>query len=134
MLSILGLADSYVNDGRVITQILDDQSLSRGLDDRVATQLGDAYKQVNAPFGAFGHDTLIASTAALKSADELTYDTIESKIANLTFRRDALAGTIRSALDAAEFGNSRIDEDQARDWIQQAQHLLDEAHTLATSS
>jgi len=134
MLSILGLDDGYVADGRVITQILDEQSLSRGLDDHVASGLGDAYKQLNAPFGSFGQDTLVASTAALKSTSDLTYDTIESKIANLTFQRDALAGTIRSALDAAEFGDGKIDESQARDWIKQAQRLLDQAHALAASS
>jgi hypothetical protein len=134
MLSILGLADGYQSDGRVITQILGDGGLSHGFDDRTASQLGDAYKQLNAPFGSFGQDTLVASTAALKSTNELNYDAIESSIANLTFQRDALAGTIRSALNAAEFGNGRIDGDQANDWIRQAQALLAQAHALAATS
>ena len=133
MLSILGLADSYVDDGRVITQILDGQP-GHGFDGGAATQLGDVYKQLNAPFGSFGQDTLTASTAALKKTNELDYDAIESSIANLTFQRDALAGTIRSALNDAEFGNGRIDEQQARDWIKQANDLLDQAHALAASS
>ena len=30
-------------------------------------QLGAAYKQINAPFGQFATDTLVASTAALKT-------------------------------------------------------------------
>ena len=132
MLSILGLADNYVDDGRVITQIIDGRL--HGFDGNTATQLGDVYKQLNAPFGSFGQDTLTASTAALKSTDELNYDAIESTIANLTFQRNALAGTIRSALNDAEFGNGRIDESEARDWIKQANDLLDQAHALAASS
>ena len=132
MLSILGLADNYVDDGRVITQMIDGRL--HGFDGNTATELGDVYKQLNAPFGAFGMDTLTASTAALKSTDDLTYDTIESTIANLTFQRNALAGTIRAALNDAEFGNGRIDESEARDWIKQANDLLAQAHALAASS
>ena len=53
---------------------------------------GDAYKQINAPFGQFATDTLVASTAALKTSDALKYDSIEASIANLTSTRNALAG------------------------------------------
>ena len=55
------------------------------------------------------------------------------QIANLTFARDVLAGTIRSALDDDSFGGGKIDSSQARTWIRQAQSLIDQAHALATS-
>jgi hypothetical protein len=136
MLSLLGLSDSYESDGRVITEILDGRDGSRGLFDHgdSTTELGDVYKQLNAPFGSFGTNTLAASTKALASPDDLTYETIESKIANLTFKRNVLAGTIRSALNDAEFGNDRIDDDQARGWIAEANSLINQAQVLAASS
>ena len=41
--------------------------------------------------------------------------------------RDALAGKIRLALWNAEFNDQKIDEKQAKDWIDQADDLLDRA-------
>ena len=101
---------------------------------KTTAELGAAYKTVNAPFGQFALDTLIASTAALKSSDELKYDSIETQIANLTFERDTLAGAIRAALNDAADGTANLDEKQAKDWISQAQSLLDRAHALAVAN
>ena len=129
--ALLGLHDSYLDDGRVITQILghggneDEQG-----DSSTADQLGAVYKAVNAPFGQFALDTLVASTAALKSTDELKYDSIETAIANLTTERNALAGAIRYALNS---GGS-VGDDQAEAWIKQGQSLLDRAHALAAAN
>jgi hypothetical protein len=169
ILSLTGLSDSrtdtpYLDDGRVITEILgkshdhgngrgDDNDDDKGTGDdnngdndnghgNRLEQLGAAYKQINAPFGQFGLDTLIASTNALKQPGavnghpegDLRYETIESQIANLTVERDALAGSIRAALNAAAAGTGKIDEDQARDWIKQAQSLLDRAHAFAAAN
>ena len=125
-LSILGLSDSYELDGRVITE------LTQGNGDRTTEALGAVYKQLNAPFGSFGLDTLSASTKAIASTDEVAYDRIETQIANLTFQRNEQVGTIRSALNAAAFNGGHIDGSQARDWMRQAQSLIDQAHALAT--
>jgi hypothetical protein len=129
MLSLLGLNESYEMDGRVISEV------TQGSEDgsRVTEALGGVYKQLNAPFGSFGVDTLTASTNAIKSSDEVVYDRIEARIANLTFERNELAGTIRSALNDAAFGDGHIDASQARAWMRQAQSLIDQAHALATS-
>ena len=134
--AILGLSDSYVDDGRVITEALDNKTGSNELNEhgKTTAELGAAYKTVNAPFGQFALDTLIASTAALKSSDELKYDSIETQIANLTFERDTLAGAIRAALNDAADGTANLDEKQAKDWISQAQSLLDRAHALAVAN
>ena len=133
--SLVGLSDSYLDDGRVITEILGkgrDNDEDRG---QGARQLGAAYKQVNAPFGQFALDTLIASTNALKQpagpSGDLAYDAIETQIANLTAERDTLVGAIRAALNQAAAGNGKIDEDQARAWVKQANSLLARAHDLA---
>jgi arylsulfatase A-like enzyme len=135
MLAALGLADGYTSDGRVITQVLDGKATPKELDKHGNTtaELGAVYKQLNAPFGSFGLDTLQASTKALASPSDLTYESIETKIANLTFERDTLAGTIRAALNGAAFGDEKLDESQAKDWITKANGLIDQAHALATA-
>ncbi len=135
MNTLLGLRDNYVDDGRVVTQIVDSKALPNELRvGNVAQQLGDVYKQINAPFGQFASDTLVASTAAVASKDPLKYDQVEASIANLTTRRNALAGDIRQALNDAAGGVTRLDENQANTWITQAQSLLSEAHALAVEN
>jgi hypothetical protein len=158
ILSVLGLSDSrtdtpYLDDGRVITEILgksdghgrgggdannQGDENDNGNDGNPVEALGAAYKQINAPFGQFGLDTLVASTNALKQpatqTGDLRYEAIESQIANLTVERNALAGTIRAALNAQAAGTGKIDGGQARDWIKQAQSLLDRAHALAAAN
>ncbi len=107
-----------------------DRPHERAADD----ELDDAYEQVNAPFGQFAMDTLTASTAAIKAADVATYNFIEGKIALWTSQRDALAAQIRSALNAAAFDGQALNEQQAKDWIAQANSLIDQARTLASTS
>lgn len=132
MLSILGLSDGYADDGRVLMQNLTDKAISKELNDHEKTnqQLADVDKQLNAPFGDFGLATLASSTKALASTDPLVYDSIEAQIASLTQRRDDLAGTIRNALDGAEFRGVKLNEDQEKAWIQQAQNLIAQAQAL----
>ncbi len=132
--SILGLHDTYQSDGRVITQALTSAAISPALASNQSTveSLGDAYKQINAPFGPFAGSILTASTTALRS-DDPTYTSLEASIANLVSQRDTLATSIRSALDGAEFGSTAIDSTQAQTWITQAQSLLSQAATLATT-
>ena len=148
LMSLVGLKDDYIVDGRVVTEILGkardhDDDLKRVLNDKGkghdddnnrVDELGAAYKQVNAPFGSFALDTLSASTNALEQPatqeGNLTYEAIETQIASLTVERDALAGAIRAALNSG----AKIDEDQARDWIKQANSLLQRAHDLAAAN
>jgi hypothetical protein len=134
--ALLGLQDGYLDDGRVVTEILDKHATPKGLDNHSKTteELGAAYKAINAPFGEFALKTLDASTAALKSTDALKYDHIEAAIADLTVKRDALAGTIRQALNDASGGSGDIDEKQAKDWIASANDLVAQAEQLAASS
>jgi hypothetical protein len=81
MLALLGLADSYQDDGRVVTQILAGHALPGELarHRHTTTELGDVYKQLNAPFGAFGTDTLAASTRAI-AGDDATYAATEDRM------------------------------------------------------
>ncbi len=132
-LALAGLKDDYVNDGRVLIEVIETKALTQTLIAHRETllRLGDAYEQVNAAFGEFGTDLLVASTRALNSTDESAYNSIEDSIASLTTQRDDLAAQIRAALNAAAFDGQALNEQQAKDWIDQANSLLDQANVLA---
>jgi hypothetical protein len=133
--ALLGLHDDYLDDGRVVTEVLDHQAVPHDLQrGNVSQQVGALYKQINAPFGQFASDTLVASTAALRTTDALKYDRIEAAIADLTLERNVLAGAIRQALNDAAAGSGGIDENQAKAWLTQGQSLLDRAHALAAAN
>ncbi len=132
-LALAGLKDDYLNDGRVLIEALKTRALPQTLIAHRETllRLGDAYDQVNASFGQFGLDLLTASTSAVKSTDESRYESIEGSIESLTSQRDALAAQIKVALNAAAFDGQALNEQNAKEWIDQAQSLLDRASELA---
>jgi hypothetical protein len=135
ILALLGLKDDYVQDGRVLIEALDTKATPQSLIAHRETvrRLGDVYEQLNASFGQFAMDTLTASTKALQSTDDSVYTAIESSIQSLTNLRKPLALHIEMALNAAAFDGQALNEQQAKQWIDQAQSLLDQAHTLAQS-
>src|SRR5262247_2022187 len=59
MLSLLGLRDTYVHDGRVLTETVEKNALPQSLRDHtpVLSKFTDLYKQINAPFGQLGMDS-----------------------------------------------------------------------------
>jgi len=139
MLTLLGLRDDYIHDGRTVVELAQDWAVPRSLRTRRATllRLGDVYKQLNAPFGQFAKDLLAASSKALRSGsatDDSTYTRIESRIQILTDQRDAVASQIKSMLDAAAFGGHAIDEGQAIRLIARSTGLLLEASRLRQST
>ena len=135
MLLLLGLKDDYGHDGRVLIEGLDKKALPNTLFEhsKTTTELGAIYEQLNAPFGSFAMDTLTASTKGIRSTDESVYEFYETHIQNLTNQRDDLASQIKSALDGAAFNGQQIKEKQAKDWIAQAQSLIDQAAALAAT-
>jgi len=136
MLTVLGLEDDYLHDGRAVVEPLFDWAVPQTLRAHRETllRLGAVYKQLTAPFGQFGMDTLVASTKALKSgsgSDDSQYAAVETQLTNLTDDRNALAGQIRDVLEGAAFGGQALNEQQAKTFIAQAQSLIDQAHQLA---
>ncbi|MGO8920086.1 MAG: hypothetical protein ACLQJR_29655 [Stellaceae bacterium] len=130
LLRLVGLTDDYAHDGRVIVEALEEESLPRALRENLVTLslLGQAYKQINAPRGTLGRRTLTGiSTRALKSSDpgDITYFNLEAEIAELTARRNAIAGPMIDMLEGAAFQNQPIDEPQALALILRADALLD---------
>jgi hypothetical protein len=133
MLVLAGLTDDYAHDGRVLVENLRDGALPRGLRGASAVvfrQLAAAYKQINAPVGELGMDTLEASTTAL-AGDDATYATIEGQLAALTTKRDALAATIIQKLEDVEFHGAALDLASSLSLIAQANALLAQARLLS---
>ena len=99
---LLGLHTDYIQDGRVITQILTHPN--GALTNPLVTQLGEAYKQLNSSVGQFGADTLTASTKAIESntPGDAKFLTINKALTALDQQRDALANTIKTELYNAE--------------------------------
>jgi hypothetical protein len=136
MLSLLGLKDSYVHDGRVLIDQLDASAVPQSLRAHRETlrRLGEVYKQLNAPFGTFGMNMVALSNRAISSgspANDGTYATLEGQIQTLTSQRDTLASQIRAALNGAAAGNA-LNEQQAKGWIDQAEQLLNAAAAAAS--
>ena len=68
ILSLAHLKDDYAHDGRVVFEMLSDHALPDSLRDHRETlsRLAEAYKQINAPRGELGRQTLAGiSTRAL---------------------------------------------------------------------
>jgi hypothetical protein len=105
---LTGLKDDYVQDGRVISQIL--TSPDAALSAPGVAALGDCYKQLNSSVGEFGTATLQAATAAIESnsAGDQTYLNTDQKLASLEAGRDGVAGTIKARLNAAAFSNTPV--------------------------
>jgi hypothetical protein len=134
MLSLLGLVDDYRHDGRVTWEILNPGVLPDSLTANQAkvSALARAYKQITASFGDFAMTTLSVSTKALASSsdNDHTYELIETKLADLDARRDALALQISQLLDGAEFHGQPISNSQASSLLGKANGLLEKAHDL----
>ena len=137
IMSLVGLNDDYSHDGRTILELLDPAVLPASLQANRSTllQLGQAYKQINAPFGPLALTTLKLSTIALQSnaPGDNTYSQIEKKIEEWTTKRDNIAQEIKSMLEGAEFGGTPINAGQANSLISESQHLVSEANSLAAT-
>jgi hypothetical protein len=132
MLTLLGLKDDYPHDGRALVEELEgwaQPSAVRRSDSFVA--LARALKQITAPVGPLGLATLHASTVALKSTDDTTYNNIENQLIAFTAQRDALVAQILPLLEAAELDGTPIPENVARNLIRQAANLLSSVEAYA---
>jgi hypothetical protein len=135
VLALAGLHDDYVQDGRVVTDLIKPSALPRGLarSGDLATELGHAYKQLDAPYGRFGHDVLLISTPAVESSSNRYYTRTEGALSRLIDRRDDVAGAMRAELNAAANGGHMIDSAAGHRLIRRAEAILDAADDLASS-
>jgi hypothetical protein len=133
ILTLLGLSDDYIHDGRVVTQVLDPGAAPATLETSDAVALGDMLKRLDAPFEEFAMNTLKASTSALASDTnhDNRYTTLEKSIASITSQRDYVVDSIKSLLAGAAAGQP-IDHTTAQELLDRGQGLLDKAVGLAS--
>jgi hypothetical protein len=91
------------------------------------SQLGAAYKAINAPIGELARRTLLVSTRAL-SGDDATYNALEKELASVAAQRNTLTGRMIALIEAAEFQGTPVNGDEAHELIAAAQRLIDSVH------
>jgi hypothetical protein len=132
MLALVGLKDAYVHDGRVLAEKLDEHALPHGIRDGVENfvELATAYKQLTAPLGSVGRNSLVFANRSIV-ADDTTYAHYLATLGTVTTNRDALAGQIRTVLDSAAFAGQRVDERTEDDLVRRANRIIDQVADLA---
>jgi hypothetical protein len=108
LMYLTGLKDDYIQDGRVISEILTNPNSA--LSAPGVESLGACYKQLNSSVGQFGDSALRASTAAVESSTpgDGVFKSTNAKLSALEKQRDMLAITIKDDLNSAAFGNQTI--------------------------
>jgi hypothetical protein len=138
MLAALGLKDDYAPDGRVVAPVLSPEGLPPGIAAHRAAfdQLAATYKQLDAPFGRFAHDSEIVSTTAVQSssAGDAVYQGFDAQLAQCANDRNALAAQMASALNGAGFGGQPVGPGEANQLDGYAESLIADMHRLATMS
>jgi hypothetical protein len=130
-IALTGLKDDYIHDGRVLIELLDDRALPRSLrGSENFLELAQAYKQLNAPLGSVGLNSLRLANMSILG-DDAGYGKFLATIAEITSRRDALAGEIKAALDGAAFGNQPIKEQQQDQLVRRARAMIERVADLA---
>jgi hypothetical protein len=136
MMALLGLRDDYAPDGRVLGEIMTPSARPAGMRAHRGTllRLGQTYTQLEAAVGAFGLDTLRASTRALASDSpgDATYTRIENQLQRLGSERDAIGARMQGLLLGAEFGGRPLNVAAARALIRAGDRLLGQAAVLGT--
>jgi len=136
LLTLAGLKDDYIHDGRVLVEMLDEKaqpnSMSRRNEDDGSSfvELARVYKQLNAPLGSVGRNSLAFATRSIKGPDT-TYAWYLSKIADITSDRDEVANEIKIALDGAEFRNQPLQVNHAQTLINRAKKIIEQVEDLA---
>jgi hypothetical protein len=134
MMALLGLRPGYAPDGRVLGEIFDPSALPPAMRAHRGTvlRLGRVYTQLEAAVGAFGLDTLRASTHALASDSpgDATYTRIENALQRLGAQRDTVGDRMRAMLLGAAFGGRPINVAAARALIRAGNRLLGQAAVL----
>lgn len=110
MLEVLGLHDDYLHDGRVLFEIIQPGALPAAVRENLGDliRLAQVYKQINAPLGQLGVNTLQLSTTGLKSSshNDATYNRIEKQLLSITQIRNSIANQIIGILEDTAFSVS----------------------------
>jgi hypothetical protein len=139
LLTLLGLRDDYSTDGATVAQLLTPQAQPRTIreDERPYDEVEAALKQVDAPFGQFGLDTLNADTHAISTdpaTEEAFYQGMDSQLQTCESAREALVSQIQSALTKAENGVAPISSYEALILSSEARWLITGSQILQSST
>jgi arylsulfatase A-like enzyme len=136
LMSLLGLTDDYVHEGRVVAEFMNDNALPSGIrkDRENFVELAKVFKQLNAPKGELGRASLVWANRSVTATDNV-YAGYLKEIGKITADRDELAVQIKTVLNNAAFHSQRVgegDEDglghRARSLIDRVKRLADEDH------
>lgn len=134
MMELLALKDDYSHEGRVLFEIIKPSALPPAVRSNLATliSLGQSLKQIDAPVGTMGLETLNISTTALESnaPNDSTYTQLEQQLSNMTVTRNVVAGQILAILESAEFGGGSVVSANANQLISKANALVAQAKQL----
>jgi hypothetical protein len=133
MLELAHLSDDYQHDGRVISEELESSVLPVNIETNLAAfqELGAVYKQLTAPFGEVGVDSLVYATPNVTTTDPNAHAAYLSTIQAFTSQRNTLAASIRSYLENAEFSSGPFDSHTAHSFVASAKALINQMHKLA---
>ena len=139
LLTLLGLRDDYADDGDTIAQILDGNALPWTIrfDDRAYEQLEAALKQLNAPFGQFGMDTLDADSNAIGTgtdSSDSNYTAMDGELQTCASDRATLAARIQGVLQEAENGQAPVNRFEAGWLSREAYALIGDVSALSRDS
>jgi hypothetical protein len=139
LLALAGLSDDYTQDGRAISQIMASGSTPAAIaaDPFDYDSLSAAYKQLDAPFGEFGVDSLQVSTKAVATSSrrDRTYRDWDEQLAACQARRLPLVSQIDTLLNRAAFTPAfRIDPFEAQSLTAQAKNLITDMAELDASA
>ncbi len=138
LMTLLGLDDDYDWDGRAIIPILRKSALPStlrtGAERAAFEELAVALKQLDAPFGEFGMNTLNADTSAIKSEtpDEAGYEEMDSQLQTCANERSALVSRALSILQEAETGKAAVSPSEAKALTAKADALIEDSKKLAS--
>ena len=97
-------------------------------------KLDAAYKQLTAPFGSVGMDSLKFATAAIRtgsSTDDAAYVAAEAKLGSWLTKRDQIAGQIKSLLNGLAHGGPAPSNATITSLTSAANDLIAEVHAAA---
>lgn len=147
MMELLGLRDDYQHEGRVLFEVIQPAVLPAAVRQHLNSLiwLAQIFKQLNAPVGALGLETLTISTKALESSstNDQTYTSLENQLLATMQARNALVSQMIDVLETAAFGDTSshyglhahsLPASSINSLINQAQSLLNNTRHLAAAA
>ena len=128
------MSDDYTEDGRAIAQIMTPAATPASIatDPADYDALSSAYKQLDAPFGEFGRDSLMVSTKAVStsSSGDSTYQAWDAQLAACQALRTPLVAQMDNLMHNATFNGAAIDPITAQSLTEQANELITDMRQL----